>query len=196
MVGWHHGLNGHEFEQVPRDGKGQGSRACCSPWGHKELDMTQQLKKQQVLQIVITQSLLYPSEINTSLCNYNVPLLSFLTTMFQLFSAFYLMETTSCSIIPFTSDFQHSNTFISFPVKVKVAQSCPTLCNPMSTEVSRPEYWSGQPFSFPGDLPNPGIEPRSPTLQVDFLPAEPQGKSISFPQQPRYHGSSFKLIYL
>ena len=97
--------------------------------------MTQQLKKQQVLQIVITQSLLYPSEINTRLCNYNVPLLSFLTTMFQLFSAFYLMETTSCSIIPFTSDFQHSNTFISFPVKVKVAQSCPTLCNPMDYTV-------------------------------------------------------------
>ena len=40
---------------------------------------------------------------------------------------------------------------------------------------SRPEYWSGEPFSSPGDLPNPGVEPRSPTLQVDSLPAEPQG---------------------
>ena len=40
----------------------------------------------------------------------------------------------------------------------------------------RPEHWSGQPFSSPGDLPNPGIEPRSPELQVDSLPAEPQGK--------------------
>ena len=36
MVGWHHWLNEHEIEQVPRDGKGQGSLACCSPWGHKE----------------------------------------------------------------------------------------------------------------------------------------------------------------
>ena len=43
-------------------------------------------------------------------------------------------------------------------------------------EFSRPEYWSGQPFPSPGDLPNPGIEPRSPTLQADYLPAEPQGK--------------------
>ena len=43
-------------------------------------------------------------------------------------------------------------------------------------EFSRPEYWSGLPFSSPGDLPNPGIEPRSPTLQVDSLPAEPPGK--------------------
>ena len=38
--GWHHQLNGHEFEKIPRDGEGQGSLACCSPWGHKELDTT------------------------------------------------------------------------------------------------------------------------------------------------------------
>ena len=43
-------------------------------------------------------------------------------------------------------------------------------------EFSRLEYWSGQPFLSPGDLPNPGIEPRSPTLQADSLPAEPQGQ--------------------
>ena len=41
MVRWHHRLNGHEFEQAPGDGDGQGSLACCSPWGHKELDMTE-----------------------------------------------------------------------------------------------------------------------------------------------------------
>ena len=41
MVGWHHRLNGHEFEQAPGDGEGQGSLACCSPWGHKESDMTE-----------------------------------------------------------------------------------------------------------------------------------------------------------
>src|SRR5574337_1118862 len=45
-----------------------------------------------------------------------------------------------------------------------------------SMEFSRPEYWSGYPFPSPGDLPNPGIEPRSSTLQADCLPAEPQGK--------------------
>ena len=43
-------------------------------------------------------------------------------------------------------------------------------------EFSRPEYWSGLPFPFPEDLPNPGIKPRSPALQADSLPAEPQGK--------------------
>ena len=43
MVGWHHRLNGHEFEQAPRDSEGQGSLVCCSPWAHKELDVTEQL---------------------------------------------------------------------------------------------------------------------------------------------------------
>ena len=46
----------------------------------------------------------------------------------------------------------------------------------MSMEFSRPEYWSGWPFPSSGDLPNPGIEPRSPTSRADSLPAEPQGK--------------------
>ena len=45
MVGWHHRLNGHEFEQTPGDSEGQGSLGCCSPWGCKELDMTERLNK-------------------------------------------------------------------------------------------------------------------------------------------------------
>ena len=43
MVEWHHGLGGHEFEKASGDGEGQGSLVCCSPWDHKELDMTEQL---------------------------------------------------------------------------------------------------------------------------------------------------------
>ena len=43
MVGWHHQLDGHEFEQTLDDGEGQGRLACCSPWGGKELDTTEQL---------------------------------------------------------------------------------------------------------------------------------------------------------
>ena len=46
-----------------------------------------------------------------------------------------------------------------------------------SMEFSRPEYRSRWPFPSPGYLPNPGIEPRTPALQVDSLPAEPQGKA-------------------
>ena len=43
MVGWHHQLDGHEFEQAPGVGDGQGSLVCCSPWGCKESDTTEQL---------------------------------------------------------------------------------------------------------------------------------------------------------
>ena len=41
IVGWHHRLDGHEFEQAPGVDDGQGSLVCCSPWGHKESDMTE-----------------------------------------------------------------------------------------------------------------------------------------------------------
>ena len=67
-----------------------------------------------------------------------------------------------------------------------VTQSCLTLCNPMdcsphqaplSTEFSRQEYWGGLPFPSPGDLPDPGIRPRSPALQADSLLSEPPEKS-------------------
>ena len=43
MVGWHHRFNGYEFEQTLGDSEGQGSLACCSPWGCKESDMIEQL---------------------------------------------------------------------------------------------------------------------------------------------------------
>ena len=43
MFRWHQGLNGHKFEQAPGDGEGEGSLACYSLWGHKELDMTERL---------------------------------------------------------------------------------------------------------------------------------------------------------
>ena len=65
-----------------------------------------------------------------------------------------------------------------------VTQLCLTLCDPwtvdhqapLSMGFSRQEYWSGLPFPSPGDLPNPGIEPRSPAMQADSLPSEPPGK--------------------
>ena len=61
----------------------------------------------------------------------------------------------------------------------EVSQLYLTLCNPvtvapLSMEFSRHEYWSGLPFPSPGDLPNPGIEPESPTLQADALTFEPR----------------------
>ena len=68
----------------------------------------------------------------------------------------------------------------------KVAQSCPTLCDPMKCSLSgssihgifQAECWSGLPFPSPGDLPYPGNEPGSPSLQADALPSEPPGKPL------------------
>ena len=50
---------------------------------------------------------------------------------------------------------------------------------------SSQEYWSGLPFPSPGDLPNPGIEPRSPALQTDALPSEPLGKPEGVSKQTK-----------
>ena len=52
MVGWHHQLNGHEFEQTLGDSGGQESLACCSPWGCKELDMTERLNNSSILSLL------------------------------------------------------------------------------------------------------------------------------------------------
>ena len=61
MVGWHHWLDRHEFEQTLGVGEGQGNLACCSPWGHKELDTTEQLTELRWL------STLYKSLLNYAL---------------------------------------------------------------------------------------------------------------------------------
>ena len=53
MVGWHHWLNGHESEQAPGVGDGQGSLACCSPWGRKEWDTTEPLNWTQLSWIIL-----------------------------------------------------------------------------------------------------------------------------------------------
>ena len=67
-----------------------------------------------------------------------------------------------------------------------VTKLCPTLVTswtvarlaPLVIEFSRQEYWSGLPFPSPRDLPDPGIEPRSPALQADSLPIQLPGKSL------------------
>ena len=72
-------------------------------------------------------------------------------------------------------------------VKVLVAQSCPTLLDPMYCRlpgssvygILQAKYWNGLPFPYPGNLPNPGMEPSSPALQADSVPSEPPGKPIA-----------------
>ena len=59
MVGWYHQLNGHEFEQAPGDGEGQGRLACCSPWDRKESYVTEQLNNSKRFRITVS-----PKKIN------------------------------------------------------------------------------------------------------------------------------------
>ena len=78
-------------------------------------------------------------------------------------------------------------------VKVLITQSCPDSLwlhgnvahqVPLSMEFSKQEYWNGLPFLSPADLPNPGVEPGSPALQVDSLLSEPPGKSQNIKVYP------------
>ena len=86
-------------------------------------------------------------------------------------------------------------------MKVSDAQLCRTLFYtingsqqkaPLSKGFSRQEYWSGLPFLSPGDLPDPGIEPKSPTLQADALTSEPPGKP-AFPKATLFY--DFKFLF-
>ena len=65
-----------------------------------------------------------------------------------------------------------------------------------SMEFSRPEYWSGQPFPSPRDLPDPGIKPRSPSLQADSLPAESQEANLRFIEIIRVGGALIQNVSL
>ena len=53
MVGWHHLLDQHEFKQAPRVGEGQGSLVCCSPWGRKESEMTEQMNWTELMLLLL-----------------------------------------------------------------------------------------------------------------------------------------------
>ena len=70
---------------------------------------------------------------------------------------------------------------------------------PLSMEFFRQEYWSGLPFPSPGDLPNPGTESSSPTLQTDSLPSEPPEKPQSLEYRhpyPKLHGQALVVVFM
>ena len=92
------------------------------------------------------------------------------------------LEQTSSSV---EYNWESRNKPLHLVLSAKSLQSAPPLCDPLGTAAhkvplsmgfSRKEYWSRLPFLSPGDLPNPQIEPRSPALGADSLPAEPWGK--------------------
>ena len=64
---------------------------------------------------------------------------------------------------------------------------------PLSMKFSRQEYWSGSPFPSPGDLPDPGIEPGSPSFEANSLPSEPPGSQIAITQSIQYLSNQPRL---
>ena len=107
--------------------------------------------------------------------------------MLCLYRLVYSGHFAICGLLELTYSTWHDFSWFIHVAQVSIlffvylaAESCPTLCDPMdcrppgslSMGFSRQEYWSGLPLSPPGDLPDPGIEPRSPTLQADSLPSE------------------------
>ena len=113
----------------------------------------------------------------------SIPLL--IRVCWRLTCWFPLVRYSQAKFIHFEGE---SKIVLSIIMKVKVPHSCSTLCDPMdyvacqaslSMEFSSQEYWSGLPFPSPGDLPNPGIKPGSPSLQADSLLSEPSGKPIN-----------------
>ena len=144
MVGWHYRLNGHECEQAPGFGDGQGSLTCCSLWGRKEADTTEQLNW------VDNQNIFFTQRKHSSYATLHLDLTIYwmLCMHAQSFSRFWLFVIPMDCIPPGSS--VHAN--------------------------FQQGYWSGLPFPFPGDLPNPEINPTSPALVGRFFTTEPPRK--------------------
>ena len=94
---------------------------------------------------------------------------------------------------------------INYESESEVSQLCLALCNLMDCSppgssihgLSRQEYWSGLPFPSPGDLPDPGIKPRSPPLQVDSLLSESQGSYINYSRHKnKYYIIHYNIIFI
>ena len=161
MVGWHHWLNGHEFEQSLGDDEGQGSLVCCSPWGcrvwHSFSDWTTATKPGDIWLSAGTSLRLVPAsqrvEPETSWPQ-PWPHLGELLEQYCLLSLFSCWGVSDSFVTPWTIAHQA----------------------PLSMGFLGQEYWSGLPFPSPGTLPHPEIEPVSLALTGRFFTTEPPGK--------------------
>ena len=166
MVGWHHLLNGHEFEQALGDSESE-SRSVVSdslrphglysPWNSPGQNTG------------VGQPFPSPGDFPNP----------------RIKSRFPTLQADSLPAEPQGSPRILEWVAYSSPVDLPNPGIEPGLlhCRRILYQLSHREaqqYWNGQPIPSPGNLPNPGIEPRSPALQADSLPAEPQGKPNKF----------------
>ena len=205
MVGWHHWLHGHEFEQTLGDSEGQGSLACCSPWGCKESDMTEQLNNKQLLFIsnqlageingVTISQFFYLSSTDSLLYKLRFPYTHLCRNSFEIHRGRIskvnqlISKATSkkliiyiWGVIQYTFRKQERKKE-SESRKVKslshvrfFATAWTVACQASpSMGFPRQEYWSGLPFPFPGDLPTPGLNPGLPHCRQTLYCLSHQG---------------------
>ena len=144
---------------LPGESHGQRSLTDYSPWGCKESDMTEQLSMYQFSSV---QSL---SRVQL----FATPWTAARQAPLSVTNSWSLLKLMSIeSVMP-------SNHLILCRPLLLSPSIFPSIRVPLSMGLPRQEYWSGLPCPPPRDLPNPGIKPRSPTLQADSLPSEPSG---------------------
>ena len=162
MAGWHHRLNGQEFEQALEVGDWRGSLTCCSPRGHKESERTEWLNGTDptIPKLLVISFIHWIDFISLLKLNWSHLVDVFLYTVFFSFDLCVSIDANTIHL-SFCS-------FLVCAVCCAESLSCvqlyslPRLLSPWG--FSRQEYWSGLPCPPPGDLLNPRIEPRSPTL--------------------------------
>ena len=185
MVGWHYRLYGYEVGQAPGVGDGQGGLACCSPWGRKESDTTEQLNRNELNPKTIKEMWRSPptekkkTKSNTKKTSFR----GFLQERKKKF-----LEADQFNSIE-TILYNRKRTLTTYPITF-ITGSLKTVCHslscvrlfaipwtvalqaPLSMKFSRQEYWSGLLCPPPRYLPKAGIEPvslMSPALAGRFF---------------------------
>ena len=154
---------------LPGESHGQRSLVGYSPWGHRVgHDWSDWAHTHRVVQYIL-RAYFIPNSLYLLIPWPNVAPPPFLLPTGNSWFVFYACE--SASFVIFSSLLYFFNSRPPWTAAYQV---------PLSMGFSRQEYWSGLPCPSPGDLPDPGIEPRSPALRADTLPSEPPGSKYTY----------------
>ena len=171
---------------LPGESHGKRSLVGYSSWGHKESDTTEldTLSRKREHKS-LPWGLGIPPRVHPQQRHFSFLVISFGGRLLLCFFFYLFICSTGSSLLCTGFSLWWLLLLWSTGTKASgggglVSKSCPTLATPwtvasqapLSMGFPRQEYWSGLPFPSPGDLPNPGIEPRSPALQADSLPTE------------------------
>ena len=189
MVGWHHRLSGHEFEQAPVDDERWESQAFFSPWGCKKLDMTEWLNNNKKCKEEIAnhcpRAINHSKHSDISLSHFPCVYWVFRCALVNacMYTCVQVCDLDESSFAIFCSVSVLHFHCEPLPISLNsnfcclVVRSCLNLWDPMDSILPGSKD-TGVGLSFPslGDLPDPGIKPGSPTLAGEFFTTEPLGK--------------------